>query len=102
MRSPDRDFLGVLLIPLLGLACCVGLPLLLSAGAGAAVWILGAGAPIAVAVVIGGVIVQRWRHRRAAAAREEVRRSVSGSGRPSASEPLRRSTPATPEGDLRR
>lgn len=89
----DRDFAAILFLPILGLACCVGIPLLLSVGAGAALWVIGAGVPLAVAVLIVGLLIQRSRRRRAAA-RSVARRSGSSP----ASGPLRSTRSDAPEG----
>jgi hypothetical protein len=98
MRSQsDRDFLGVLLLPLLGLACCVGLPLLLSVGAGAAIWVFGAGAPLALAVVLGGLAIQRRRQRRVTSD-PQVGGGPGGCARALVSAPGRRSAATTPPG----
>lgn len=65
MRSqPNRGFLSALLLPALALACCVGLPLLLAAGAGGVLWLIGAGLPVVLAVLVAGAAAQAWRRRR--------------------------------------
>ncbi len=71
----DRDFLAVLLFPALALACCVGLPLVVAAGAGGVLWLVGAGLPLVLAVLVAGLIAQRWRHRRDIAARRSSQQS---------------------------
>ena len=61
----ERDAAALLALPLVALACCVGLPLLASIGVGAFLWLAGAGLPLAIAVVFGGLVVGLvWRRRR--------------------------------------
>src|SRR5688500_1476901 len=96
MRSQShRDSLAILLLPFLGIACCVGLPLLLSAGAGAAVWILGAGAPLVFAIVLAGLVAQWRRRRRASGTRGQGRPAGEASAHPLAAEAGRGATPTT-------
>lgn len=59
---------AVLLFPALVLAC-VGLLLLVAAGAGGVLWLVGAGLPLVLAVLVVGLMVQGSRHRRGIAAR---------------------------------
>ena len=63
----DRGFPKIMAIPFLGVACCIGIPLALAAGAGGVAWIIGAGVPIVAAVALGSFIVERSRRRRRAA-----------------------------------
>lgn len=78
MRSrSDRDFPGVMLVPVLSLVCCVGLPLLLTAGAASAAWIVGAGVPLIVTIALVGLTVQRLRQRRATRTRGALRGSTA-------------------------
>jgi hypothetical protein len=64
--SADRDFLAVLALPLLGLACCLGLPLLLPALLAIAVWLIsGPAAAVALALAAAAVVAVGWRRGRA-------------------------------------
>lgn len=59
-QPPGRDSLGLVALAVLAPVCCLGLPLLLAAGAGAGLWIIGAGLPVAIAVLVGGIMIARW------------------------------------------
>ena len=55
------DRFATIAIPVVALICCLGLPLVLAAGAGAFVWIVGAGVPLVVLAVVGDWVVARRR-----------------------------------------
>lgn len=58
----SRDSLVTVLVPLFAIACCLAIPLLVSAGVGATVLVLGLGLPLAAgAVVVAWVVVRRDR-----------------------------------------
>jgi len=58
----SRDTLVTVLVPLVAIACCLAIPLLVSAGVGATVLILGLGLPLAAgAVVVAWVVARRDR-----------------------------------------
>jgi len=57
-----RDSLAGSSVVLLAAACCLAFPIVLSAGAGAAAWVLGLGLPLALfAVLVAWVVVRRRR-----------------------------------------
>jgi len=58
----SRDSLVTVLVPLVAIACCLAIPLLVSAGVGAIVLVLGLGLPLAAgAVVVAWVVARRDR-----------------------------------------
>ena len=57
------DRVAVVAIPIVAIVCCLGLPLALAVGAGALVWIVGAGVPLVALAAIGAGLVARRRMR---------------------------------------
>ena len=58
----NRESLVTMFVPLVAIACCLAIPLLVSAGVGATVLVLGLGLPLAAgAVVVAWVVVRRHR-----------------------------------------
>ena len=58
----NRDSLVTLVVPLVAIACCLAITLLVSAGVGGTVLALGLGLPLAAgAVVVAWVVVRRHR-----------------------------------------
>ena len=58
----SRGSLVTVLVPLVAIACCLAIPLLVSAGVGATVLVLGLGLPLAAGtVVVAWVVVRRRR-----------------------------------------
>ncbi|MDO8484613.1 MAG: hypothetical protein Q7S35_06675 [Candidatus Limnocylindrales bacterium] len=95
----NRDRLVTLAVPLLAIACCLGLPILASIGASATVLVLGLGLPLALAMLLAVWVAAR-RHRM-------VRRSPAPHRRPAtrhdpASDLSTRETLAHTLGDFRR
>jgi hypothetical protein len=78
-----RKSLGAGAIALLPIACCVGLPLLVAAGIGAAALVWGAGVIAALALAVAGVVLLARRRARAAGCgvppRDEARLGEPGS-----------------------
>ena len=57
------DRVATISIPIVALVCCLGLPLVVAAGAGALVWIVGAGVPLVVLAAVGAWLFARRRTR---------------------------------------
>lgn len=57
------DRVATIGIPVVALVCCLGLPLVLGAGAGAFVWIVGAAVPLVVLAAVGTWAFARRRTR---------------------------------------
>ena len=55
------DRVATIAIPVVAILCCLGLPLVVAAGAGAFVWIFGAGVPLVVLAAVGAWVVARQR-----------------------------------------
>ena len=53
------DRIASIAIPAIAIVCCLGLPLVLAAGAGAFVWIVGAGVPLVVLAAGGAWLFAR-------------------------------------------
>lgn len=53
------DRVATIAISAVALVCCLGLPLVLAAGAGALVWIVGAGAPLVILAALGAWVFAR-------------------------------------------
>jgi heme exporter protein D len=68
MKEP-RKSLGAGAIALLPIACCLGLPLLVAAGTGAATLVWGAGVIAALALAVAAVVLLARRRARAAGRR---------------------------------
>ena len=62
-----RDSPATLVVPLVAIVCCLGLPILASVGVGAAVSVLGLGVPLAL-VAVGVAWIAVRRHRRSSMA----------------------------------
>lgn len=61
----NRDSLAMVAVPLVAVACCLGVPILASVGVGAAVLVLGLGLPLALAMLLAvWVAVRRLRRMR--------------------------------------
>ncbi|MEX1173683.1 MAG: hypothetical protein WEG56_13855 [Chloroflexota bacterium] len=58
----SRDSVATIVVPLVAIACCLAIPIVVAAGAGGVVLILGLSLPFAVAAVIIAWVVLR-RHR---------------------------------------
>ena len=56
------DRVATISIPIVALVCCLGLPLVAAAGAGA-LWIVGAGVPLVVLAAVGAWLFARRRTR---------------------------------------
>lgn len=59
-QRAGRNSWQILALVILGPVCCLALPLLLVAGAGAGLWIIGAGIPLVLATLAGGFVIARW------------------------------------------
>lgn len=59
----NRDSLATVAVPLVAIACCLGLPILASVGVGATVLVFGLGLPLAL-VAVGVAWIAALRHRR--------------------------------------
>jgi|GEM_PF-2632599 len=57
----NRDSLVTLVVPLVAIACCLAIPLLVSAGVGATGLALGLGLPLAAGAVVAAWVVVRRR-----------------------------------------
>ncbi len=53
--------LAPLALTAVAVVCCAGLPLVLAAGTGALLWIIGAGVPLVLVVLAVGVLIERRR-----------------------------------------
>ncbi len=63
------DSIGMLAAGAVGIVCCLALPLLAGIGSGALLWLLGVGAPLALAALGSGLLVALRRGRNHATGR---------------------------------